>query len=414
MSKRHIVLALLVALSIITYLDRVCIAIAGPRMQDKLGLSPDHWGWVMGVFAIAYGVFEIPVGALGDRLGQRRVLLRIVVWWSAFTALTGMVSSYVALLATRFLFGAGEAGAYPNMAGSVGRWFPPTERARAQGFIWGASRVGGALSPWMVVPIMTALGWRAAFLAFGGLGLVWAVVWFAWYHDHPVSQPGITPRELEEIGASAAPAKPATIPWGPLFRAPQLWLLMAMYWCYVWGSMFYLTWFPTYLMKGRGLTEAQMGLYGALPFLLGAAGNVAGGVASDRLSQRYGLRMGRRLVGAASLAGAALLFLATAYSAGQVAPVILLSLGFGIMDCMLPAAWAICLDIGQGYAGAVTGAMNSAGQAGGFVCSVLFGYLVEASGSYDTPLVVIAAMVMLSAYLFTRIDPTKPLLAAKR
>lgn len=293
MRKRHVVLALLITLSIITYLDRVCIAIAGPRMQDDLGISPERWGWVMGVFLISYGVFEIPAGALGDRLGQRRVLTRIVVWWSAFTALTGMVSSYVALLATRFLFGAGEAGAFPNMAGSIGRWFSATERARAQGFIWGASRLGGALSPWIVVPIMAGLGWRAAFIAFGGLGLVWAIVWYAWYHDRPSSQPGITPRELKEIGPGSAPSEHAGVPWAQLFRAPQLWLLMAMYWCYVWGSMFYLTWFPIYLMKGRGLTEAEMGFYAALPFLLGAAGNLAGGFISDHLSRKYGLRTGR-------------------------------------------------------------------------------------------------------------------------
>jgi nitrate/nitrite transporter NarK len=187
---------------------------------------------------------------------------------------------------------------------------------------------------------------------------------------------------------------------------------MAMYWCYVWGSMFYLTWLPTYLIKGRGLTEAEMGTYTALPFFLGAAGNLAGGELSDRLTRRYGPGLGRRLVGSASLAASAALILATALIPGKVPAVILLSLGLGVMDCMLPSAWAVCLDLGKEHAGAVTGAMNSAGQFGGFVCSVLFGYLARATGSYDAPLFVIAALVLLSAALFSRLDPTRPLIAA--
>jgi predicted MFS family arabinose efflux permease len=402
MNGRQTVLCLLVALSMITYLDRVCIAIAGPRMQTELGISPERWGWVMGAFVLTYGVFEIPSGALGDRLGQRKVLTRIVVWWSAFTCMTGAVWSYPALVAIRLLFGAGEAGAFPNMSGSIARRFAPTDQARAQGAVWAASRAGGVLAPWLVVPIMGALGWRAVFWIFGALGLVWAAAWSAWYRDDP--PPGSSRRE-----SATAAAKPET-PWGRLFRAPRLWLLMAMYWCYVWGSMFYLTWFPTYLMKGRGLNEGEVGLYAAYPFAFGVLGNLAGGQFGDRLARRYGLGPGRRFVGAASLTIAAFFMLASALTPGKAAPIALLSLGFGAMDCMLPSAWAICLDLGKEHSGAFAGAMNSAGQAGGLACSVLFGYLVETTGSYDAPLVVIAAMLMVSALLFLKIDPTRPLI----
>jgi ACS family glucarate transporter-like MFS transporter len=236
------VLAFLVVLSVITYLDRVCLSVAGVRMQEDLGISPHHWGWVLGVFSLGYGLFEVPTGALGDRLGQRRVLTRIVVWWSAFTSLTGLVSNYYLLLLTRFLFGAGEAGAYPNMAGTIGRWFPPTQRARAQGAVWAASRVGGALSPLIVVPLMAALGWRAAFYIFGSIGMVWALLWYAWYRDRPYGQPG-------------AAHDDAGVPWAALIHSRQLWLIMAMAWCYGWGASFYLSWLHTYLEKGRGLTD---------------------------------------------------------------------------------------------------------------------------------------------------------------
>jgi MFS transporter, ACS family, glucarate transporter len=379
-------------------------------MQEALNLSPEKWGWVLGIFVLSYGLGSVPLGALGDRLGQRKVLAQIVVWWSVFTSLTGVAANYAMLLVTRFLFGAGEAGAYPNISGTIGRWFPAAERARAQGSIWAASRVGGALSPWLVVPLMAAWGWRAPFLVFGGFGLVWATVWYSWYRDHPTQKAGLTAQELAEIGADALAPAPGSVPWGRLFRSRQLWLIMAMYWCYVWGSMFYLSWLQTYLVRGRGLTETEMGAFSALPFLMGMAGNLAGGFLGDRLVDRMGLSLGRRIMGSVSLLATAVLFVATALTTSKVSAVVLLSIGFGVMDCMLPSAWAICLDMGGRYAGAVSGAMNMAGSAGGFVCAVSFGYLVRAFGHYNAPLFAIAAMVLVSAVLFWQLDPTQPLL----
>jgi ACS family glucarate transporter-like MFS transporter len=400
MKTRRAVLAFLVVLSVITYLDRVCLSVAGVRMQTDLGISSAQWGWVLGVFSLGYGLFEIPTGALGDRLGQRRVLTRIVVWWSTFTCLTGLVSSYPLLLATRFLFGAGEAGAYPNMAGTIGRWFPSTERARAQGAVWAASRVGGALSPVIVVPLMAAFGWRAAFYIFGGIGLVWALAWFACYRD-----PAPTGDDASEN---------VTIPWAAIVRHRQIWLILAMAWCYGWGANFYLSWFHEYLEKGRGLTEDELRYWAALPFVMGAIGNLAGGAATDRLSRTYGLRFGRRLVGSAGLAVSALLLLITAMTTGKAVGVAALSLGYGFMDCMLPASWANCLDIGGRFAGVVSGAMNSVVQVGGFISIVLSGYMREWFGSYDAPLFAITAMMLVSAVLFSRIDPTRPLVPASK
>ncbi len=398
MIERRTALAFLVALSIITYLDRVCISVAGVRMQKELGISPEHWGWVLGVFSIAYGLFEIPTGAWGDRHGQRRVLTRIVIWWSAFTILTGFVSSFGLLLLTRFLFGLGEAGAYPNMAGVISQWFSSTERARAQGAVWAASRVGGALSPLIVVPMMAALGWRSAFYVFGCVGIVWALLWSACYRDPPTSK--------------ALRAGHTEVPWRALLRSRQLWLILAMAWCYGWGAIFFLSWFPTYLEKARGLTEREMTYCAALPFVMGAVGNLIGGVLTDRLSRAYGLRRGRRLVGATSLALSACFFLTAALTTGKTIGVIALTLGYGAMDCVLPASWANCLDVGGSHGGAVTGAMNSMVQVGGFLSTVLFGYLMKSFGSYNAPLFIIAPMMLISAVLFARIDPTRPLIPA--
>jgi predicted MFS family arabinose efflux permease len=194
-----------------------------------------------------------------------------------------------------------------------------------------------------------------------------------------------------------------------LLYRPQMWLIFVMYFCQAWGSWFYFSWFPVYLVKGAGFSEGDMSISAALPFLLGTAGNLAGGFLCDYLAVRFGLKMGRRLVGAASLAASALLLLAMTMTRNHAAIMVFSSLGFGIADLMLPGAWAICLDIGRTHAGLVTGVMNTAGQLGGFVCSVLFGYAVKATGSYYVPVWGIAAMVMIAAILFTRIDPTRQL-----
>jgi MFS family permease len=413
LKKRHIVLLFLVALAIITFLDRISIAVAGPRMQDELHIPTSQWGWILGAFVLAYGLFEIPTGALGDRSGQRKVLARIVLWWSAFTCLTGAAMNFPVLLITRFLFGAGEAGAYPNAAGVIARWFPLEEHARSQGFIWAASRFGGALSPLLVVPLQTAVGWRAAFWILGAIGMAWAVIWMWWFHDRPAEQPGISGEELAEAPAGGPAKAHLHLPWERLYRSRQIWLIFVMYWSYAWGSWFYFAWFPTYLVKGAGFTEAQMGIFSALPFLMGTLGNLAGGFLGDRLVVRLGLKMGRRVVGCTSLAASALLLIAMTLTHNKTGIVVLSSLGFGVADLMLPTAWAVCLDIGRDYAGVVTGTMNTAGQLGGFVCAVLFGYVVEATGSYNAPVWIISGMVLFAAFLFSKIDPTRPVVPEK-
>ncbi len=200
MKKRHGVLALLGAVSVITFVDRLAIAVAGPGVQRDVHLTSVQWGWVLSSYVIANTVFEIPSGALGDRYGQRAELTRIAAWWSIFTALTGWCRTFWQLFITRFLFGVGAAGAYPNAAGVIPHWFPKQERARSQGVVWAASRLGAAMAPLTLVPLQMRLGWRAVFWILGGVGLVWTVVWWTWFHDRPADQPGITRSGVGRIG----------------------------------------------------------------------------------------------------------------------------------------------------------------------------------------------------------------------
>ncbi len=410
MKYRHRVLSLLFFLSIITYIDRVCISVAGPRMQKDLDMSPDQFGWVVGVFAIAYAAFEIPSGSMGDRLGPRKVLTRIVLWWSAFTSLTGAVSNFSMLLVTRFLFGAGEAGAYPNSSASISRWFPVAERGRAHGLVWMASRVGGAVSPILVVPIQIAYGWRASFFVFGILGVIWSAVWYWWFRDHPSLKPGVTQEEIAEIGSSPTMESHHGLPWGKVLKSANLWWIMLMYHTYCWGSFFYLSWLHTYLAKGRGFDDQDLLRMSWLPFVFGGTANLLGGLVSDHLVKRFGLKWGRRSVGIAGLSFSAVFMFATTLTQNKMASVVFLALGYAGSDFMLPVAWAVCLDIGRKHAGAVTGAMNTAGQIGSFLTSVAFGKIVTIYGSYDAPLIPMAVLTGVSALLWFKIDPTEQLL----
>lgn len=406
MKKRHAVLGFLAALSVITFIDRMAIAVTGPTIQRDLAITPEQWGWVLSAYVIAYAVFEIPSGAMGDRHGYRKELMRITVWWSFFTAITALCRNFWQLATARFMFGLGAAGAYPNMSGVLYRWLPARERARGQGVIWSASRLGGALAPLLLVPMNAYLGWQAVFVILGVIGFMWAVLWWRWYHDRPIDQPGITAEEVAEIGSDEAAGHSGT-PWKRLLSLPQLWLIGAAYCFYAFGSWFFFGWFPTWMVRGAGFTVAEMGLYGSIPFLLGIVSNLVGGALCDRLGARIGFRAAYRLITSICLTITAALLFAMSLATGKLAIVVLAGAAFAVMDLMLPAAWAMCMSIGGRHGGVATGFMNTAGNLGGFVCTVLIGYVIAGTGSYMVPVQGVALMVLIAAGLFALIDSSK-------
>ncbi|HXA35232.1 MAG TPA: MFS transporter [Steroidobacteraceae bacterium] len=404
---RNRVLALLSLLLVITYLDRVCISVAGPRMQEALHISPEAWGWVTGIFTISYAAFEIPNGVLGDRIGPRRVLTRIVLWWSGFTTLTGLVSGYYPLLLTRFLFGAGEAGAYPNAGIVVGRWFPVHERGRAFGIILMASQLGGAIAPLLVVPIQMYYGWRASFFVFGIAGVLWSGIWYWRYRDTPAEKPGVSEAELDETRGSIARAH-QKLPWTIALTSMNFWAALGVALCYVYTFYFFQSWFHTYLVNARGYSEKNL-LLSSLPFFVAACANFAGGLVSNALVKKVGLKWGRCSIGAISLSLSALCTVAVMFTAHQLAAMILLSLVYAGITFQQPIMFAVCLDIGGPYAGAMVGAMNTSAQIGSFVSSLAFGYLVGRFGNYNLPFIPMAILLLIGAVLWLKVDPTKQL-----
>ncbi len=401
--RRKVMLGLFL-LSVVTYLDRVCINSAAPEMQRDLGLSNAQWGMVLSAFLAAYGLLEIPGGWLGDRFGPRLILTRIVVWWSGFTALTGVVSSYGQLLTVRALFGAGEAGAYPNASCVVSRWFPPEQRARAQGIVFMAGRLGGALSPLLVLPLISNWGWRSVFYAFSLLGVLWAGWWWRFFRDYPKDNQNVNDAEISVIGPP--PERSTHVPFGKLIRNGNFWAILGMYHFFCYASNWYLFWTANYLSTEKGWESSELAAYTALPFLLAAAADWGSGSLSDRLVKRIGLKWGRRIVGISGIGAAGVLMLLSLVIQDRVAASIVLALGFAASDVMLPVAWAVCVDVGREAAGTISGAMNTAGQFGGVVMSIGYGSLVDAYG-WNLPLALIACSCFLSAICWLKVDSSR-------
>ena len=395
--KKNLVLLLLSLLSVITFLDRNAVSIASVRITTDLGLSDAQFGWILTAFTLSYGLLEIPMGLWGDRHGEKKVLLRIVLLWSAFTALTGLAGGFLSLFLIRFLFGAGEAGAYPNSAIAIGKWFGPAERGRAQAWIWSASRIGGAVAPLLVIPLQQSLGWRVSFGILGLIGVAWALIWWWSYHEPQPQQAGAEEHKRQ-------------IPWTIHLRSGNFWRLMVMYYCYACGVFFFISWLPRYLQQGRGIPEDQLAWNAASPFLLAALGCLAGGYLSDWLVRTIGPDWGRKAVPAIGLlvSGIAMLLAVNTTSDGWA--VLFLTLGLAFMDVTAPVSWALATDLGKTSSGAVTGAMNTAGLLGGTLASLGIGYLVQWTGDYKLPVTVIAVQLLagaICAVTLGKIDSSK-------
>ncbi|HSV13134.1 MAG TPA: MFS transporter [Tepidisphaeraceae bacterium] len=404
---RYILLYFACALSVITYIDRVCIGSSAPAIRAELGLTAVQMGWVFSAFTLAYALFEIPSGWLGDVLGPRKTLMRIVLWWSAFTTASGIAWNFPSLLIARFLFGAGEAGAYPNMSRSFSRWFPATERGGAHGAVFMSSRLGGAIAPPLVILIISAAGWRASFWIFGLFGIVWSVFWWHWFRDDPATHPSVSGDELAVIRAGTPPTALVRVHWRDLLDVNLL-CICTMYFCIGYGLYFYLTWLPTYFKEARGFSTKQAAWLSGAVLLTEAVAAMAGGWLTDRLTARYGLKVGRSIGGIAMpLSG--LFILSAAFTSHPIAAAVSIALAAGFADLSLSPSWAMCHDVGGEAAGTVTGAMNTLGNLGGAISPLVVGYSVQMWGSWSRPLVITAFVYGIGGVLTFLCNPHRRL-----
>ncbi|MGO8748222.1 MAG: MFS transporter [Thermoguttaceae bacterium] len=421
---RYVVLALLAVLSMITYLDRVSFSAAQSHVIQELGLrSEADLKYAFMAFILAYSLFELPSSWWGDVFGPRRVLIRIVVWWSFFTAAIGTIGLRVGhgmvgaftigsvtvpalwtLVAVQFLFGLGEAGAYPNITRALHNWFPFQERGRAQGVVWMSARLMGGLTPlvWAIlveginwVQVGPFLHWRSAFWTFGGLGVVWCVIFAIWFRNRPEEKPSVSAAELELIRQSAADSQAghARVPWGRLARSGNLWTLCIMYFCQSYGWWFYITYMPRYLEQQHGVlpTEFLGAVYKGGPLWMGAIGCLAGGFLTDWFIRRTGnRRLGRRLFGAFGHGMCALCFLACPFASSAFSFFLAISLAGFFADLTMASSWASCQDIGRRHAAIVAGCMNMIGNFGGAAASWVTGMILD--GALETHAVALGYM----------------------
>jgi sugar phosphate permease len=406
------VLAFAFLLAVVTYLDRVCISAAAPDIMKDLHLTVLEMSAVFSAFTLAYSLFEIPSGWLGDVRGPRRVLTRIVLWWSGFTMLTGAARGFQSLVAIRFLFGAGEAGAFPNIARSFSRWFPRVERGRANGVMFLGSRMGGMLAAPIALPLIGRWGWRACFVFFGLLGLVWSAAWYAWYRDSPEEHRRVNDEELRWIRQDSRDEQDRQereTPWRTLLRSRNLYAICAMYFAFGYGLYFYFTWLPTYLIKVLGFSRFSGGLFASLPFLLAGIADLLGGWLTDAWTRRHGLRAGRCYLGCGAFLVCAGFLFGSTVIASPVAKAVLIAMALASADLALGACWAVPLDIAPDHAGVITGCMNTLGNIGGLIGPMVVGIAVDRWHSWTFPFHATAMVYVGGALAWLLVDPTQPI-----
>jgi ACS family glucarate transporter-like MFS transporter len=409
---RYGVVAFACAASAILYIDPVCISQAGPKIQEDFHLDPEQMGVVYMAFTLAYAIFEIPGGWLGDRFGARTVLTRIVIWWSFFTAATAKAWSHLSLVAIRFLFGAGEAGCFPNIARTFSVWLPPAERAKAQSLLWICTRWAGAFTPILVVLLLQIPGvtWRLAFVLFGGLGLLWAIAFWIWYRDDPRTHPKVNEAEKALLAENAhLSGGHGDVPWGRFLSSSTTWLIWVQYFCFSYAWYFYITWFPTFLkVKYPAMDPLLRALLAGFPLFMGGIGSFCTARSTAWLVRRTGsLARTRKLMAGLGFAVAAVVMLVPA----RVPDVFWVIAAFGLAsflcDFVIPVSWGACIDVGGRFAGTFSGSMNMMGNLGGVVSPYVIGWMLKKYGGDDyTPAFYMnSAVFAVGAICWIFIDP---------
>jgi sugar phosphate permease len=402
---RWYILFMISVMYLLTYLDRVNISTAAPVISKEFGFDKIAMGAIFSAFVWSYALFQVPGGWLGDRFGPRRVLTTIVSFWSVMTTATALAGSVTSFIAVRFVFGIGEAGAFPGATRAMQLWYPREERGFVQGITHSASRAGAAIAPPIVVLIMSTLGWHWVFYICGAVGLLWAAWWYVSYRDLPEDHPMVNRSELERIrGIDAAgninPPKieaTANVPWATLLRSPNMWAIMCAYFTYVYCLWIFLSWLPSYLVDFRHFTLIKVGIFASLPLWAGVVGDTVGGLATDWLLKKTGnTKFARRTVAIVGMLGCCVFIVPAALTEDAYTAVYCLIGAMFFLECTIGPAWAVPMDVGGKYSGTVSGMMNMAGNIGGALSPLVFGVLAQ-YGNWQAPFIVAAGLLVVGA-----------------
>jgi MFS family permease len=401
-----IVLGLLCAMYFITYVDRVNIATAATAIKTEFSLNNTELGRALGAFGLAYALFQIIGGWIGDKFGPRRTLFVCAVVWSVATVATGLVAGFVSLIVVRFILGLGEGATFPTATRAMSTWFSREKRGFAQGITHSFARAGNAVAPPIVVGLMVLLGWRGAFVILGGMSLIWAVAWFWYFRDDPRTHKDIVEADLAELppyrGGASAPATP----WGPLLV--RMLPTTFVYFCYAWTLWLYLTWLPSFFQQGYGLDLKNTAFFSFGVLLAGVIGDTAGGVLSDWLYRRTGnFLVARRNLIVASLIGSLLFLIPVLMFTDLVLIAICLSGAFFCLEVTIGPIWSVPMDVAPKFSGTASGIMNTGSAIAGFASPVIFGWLVDVTGNWHWPFAGSIGLLLLGAVLAFWMHPER-------
>ncbi|WP_109829546.1 MFS transporter [Reichenbachiella versicolor] len=402
---RHIVVSGMFILSLLLYVDRVCISVAKETIQADLGLSDIYMGWVLSAFALGYALFQVPSGMLSDEFGPRKVLASIVSVWSVFTAMTGFAWNYLSLIFTRFLFGAGEAGAFPGMSRAIFSWIPLKERGLVLGLNFSGSRLGAAFALPFVAWLISEFGWRTSFYILGVIGVVWAVIWWFVFRDDPEKHPFISEEEKKHIllnRQQPETTKKEKLIIGTLLKSSNMKIAIIQYFCSNFTFYFALTWLFPYLKETYSLNSLEAGWYSIAPFVAGAGGNWIAGILIDRIYAAGKWNLSRKLPAIIGFSLAAIGLIGSIFMKTPITAVIMLSIAILGADMTLPPSWALCVDIGKSNAGTASGAMNMAGNIGSFLTALAFPYLTAWTGTVDYFFYTAAGLNIIAVVIWSR------------
>ncbi|MBE0679123.1 MAG: MFS transporter [Bacteroidales bacterium] len=398
-------------LTVLLYIDRTVISVAKDDISGDLGLSATQFGWIMAMFTLGYALFQTPSGKLADKYGPRAVITWIVSFWSALTALTGAAWNYTSLLIIRFVFGGGEAGAFPALAKVTYSWFPVKERGIVQGINFSGSRIGAAFALPLIAWLITLTGWRHTFAILGVAGVIFASLWYLLFRNRPEESSLISETEKEYIitnrqqqGKTAA----GRLSFSTIIGSGNMWLTMLQYICSNFTFYFTLTWMYPYLKNRFALDGLEAGFFAMAPLLAGAAGNWVSGIMVDYLYRKVPLALSRRIPAVTGFVLAATGMIMMVFAESPQVSIIFLSLAIFGADMTLSPSWAFCIDIGRENAATVSGTMNMAGNLGAFVTIMAFPYMYKWTGGHETFFFICAGLsiVAVGAWFFMKPDRT--------
>jgi len=400
-------------LTVLLYVDRACISAAKGDISSDLGFSMTEFGWIMAVFTLGYALFQTPAGKLADTRGARGVIAGIVTIWSALTAVTGFAWNYTSMLVIRFLFGAGEAGAFPALSKVVYNWFPISERGIIQGINFSGSRIGAAFAMPLVAWMIAEIGWRHTFFVFGLFGILYGVLWFLIFREKPEQGRFIGSDEVEYITKNRQQTEPGvkkSLPFSTIFKSSTMWKTMVQYICSNFTFYFSLTWMYPYIQERFQLGLVEAGFYTSIPLVAGAVGNWLAGILVDAIYRRGNWKLSRRLPAIVGFALSAVGMIMVTQVSSPVLSVAFMALAVFGADMTLSPSWAFCIDIGKENAGAVSGTMNMAGNLGAFVTIIAFPYLFQWTNQYEPFFIICAGLSLVAIVMWSTMNPEKPIL----